>query len=249
MNRAHRRWAVAGPLAGAALLFSAGLASPAGAQGNVGTVKIDNVDIEAVPNNVPHVDDCEFEVEFFGYPASVTATATIFHVPPTGDGSQIATGDVVLDDDDESGGGSAEGFDGSLTFDLNDELAGFDPQPQQGWHLRLEVTTTPDTPGGSKNKVFWVIGCEAPVPPTTGPDGTTTTTPDGTTTTAPGGVTTTAPGAAPGAGPPAAPPAAAAPAEELAFTGSNTPKLALAAVALLLAGATLVIVARRRLTA
>ncbi len=240
MKRAQRRWAVAGPLAGAALLVSAGLASPAGAQGNVGTVKIDDVDIAAVPNNEPHVDDCEFEVEFFGYPASVTATATIFHVPPTGDGSEIASDSVVLDNDDESGGGSAEGFDGSVAFDLTDELSGFEPHPQQGWHLRLEVTTEPDTPGGSKNKEFWVIGC-APVTTTTAPEATTTTeAPGGTTTTVAGGVATTAPGA---------PPAAAVPTEELAFTGSNTPKLALAAVALLLAGGTLVVVARRRLTA
>ena len=114
---------------------------------------------------------------------------------------------------------------GALTFDATDLVAGTEPQPNQGWHLRLEVED--GGVGGTKNKEFWVEVCAGPADhdehhdhhdhdvdhdsPTT----TTTTRPTTTTTTAPSGPTTTAALGVParpsgGAVPPARPPAAGA---------------------------------------
>jgi hypothetical protein len=254
------KWGAGASVAGAAVLaLSALTLSPATGQGqgNVGTVKIDDVDLNSVPNNEPHVDDCVFEVEFFGYPANQEVTATITHVEPTGSG-QAKSETITLENDDESGGGSAEGFDGAVTFDANDLVAGTEPQEQQGWHLRLDVAAT-GLQGGDKTKVFWVTGCAPPVTTTTTTTSTTTTSttaPTTTTTEGARGTTTTLPGApAPQAAPPPpagrapapqAPAAAPAPSGQLAFTGSSTSILAGVGAVLLLVGAGLTLVARRR---
>jgi hypothetical protein len=256
MRRTSLKWGAGTAFAGAAVLTVSALTLSPSAysqQPNVGTVKIDNVDLGSVPNNEPHVPDCEFEVEFFGYPANQVVTATITHVPPTGDGSQSMSETITLDGDDESGGGSAAGFDGATTFDATALVAGTEPQPNQGWHLRLDVED--GQVGGTKTKVFWVEGC-APVQPTTTSTTTTTTTtttqPTTTTTTAPAGPTTTAAPGAPArpsgaAAPPARPPApGAVTPRELAFTGTNS-SLALVGVALVLVGAGLSLAVRRRL--
>lgn len=261
MRRTSLKWGAGTAFAGAAVLAVSALTLSSSAysqQPNVGTVKIDDVDLGSVPNNEPHVDDCEFEVEFFGYPANQSVTATIIHVPPTGDGEEISD-TTTLDDDDESGGGSAEGFDGSLTFDATDLVAGTEPQPNQGWHLRLEVED--GGVGGTKNKEFWVEGCAPGQPTTTSTTTTSTTTsttstttttrPTTTTTTAPSGPTTTAAPGAPArpsgaAVPPARPPTAGAVTPgELAVTGTNS-SLALVGVALVLVGAGLSLAVRRR---
>jgi LPXTG-motif cell wall-anchored protein len=250
---------VGAALAGAVALTVAalGLAGTAsGQQPNRGTVKIDGTDLADVPNNEPHVDDCVFNVEFFGYPANQEVAVQVTLQSPTS-GPGAINQSTVLDDDDESGGGSAEGFDGQITIDATSLTAGIEPHPIQGWHLRLEVDD--GEVGGPKQKVFWVIGCEEP-PPTTGTTSTTSTTsttvPDTTTTTAPDETTTTTAGPTRDGGPPTpgqpgapAAPAAPQPVTELALTGSSSWVLTIVGSLLVLVGAGLTLVSRRRLAA
>ena len=77
----------------------------------------------------------------------------------------ILEDDVFIGEDDNSGGGSEAGLDASETYDLTSALAGFEPHPQQGWHVKLTVNNDGSQGADVKHKVFWVSGCESP--PTT----------------------------------------------------------------------------------
>lgn len=149
--------------------------------GNNGTIKVDGVDFDIHPDNDPHVADCSFQVDFYGYEADVPVTMEFSVQPPTGD-AVIHTVDGVLDGDDASGANEG-GIDGQFTIDLSADLATFTPQPNQGYHVKLTITADDGTPQGndSKSKVFWVEGpCEVPTTTTTS---TTTTSTTSTTTT------------------------------------------------------------------
>jgi LPXTG-motif cell wall-anchored protein len=180
---AKRAIAFAGLLT--AMLIAAGLAVPqiAGATpnppGNNGTVKIHEVPLDSDPHNQPHVG-CVFTVSFFGFDEGDVATVVFRAWPPTGKG-QVLLRDTPVDigADDNSGGGSSAGFDGEKTYTL--DFGSIEPQPQQGFHVKLRVIVTSPgskTPKFNKYKVFWVQPCEE--------QGTTTTT-----TTKKGGGTTT----------------------------------------------------------
>ncbi len=216
--------------------MSAGAQQPPDPSGDNGTIKIDDVDFDDHPDNEPHVG-CTFQVDFYGFDAGgLVATVVFTAMPPTvpDDGEdELLTDEIVLEDD-AAGGGTD--LDGSGTYDLTSVLADIAPHPEQGWHVRVDITVEDGT---EKSKVFWVEQCGVPpttssstttsstsstssttsttapssttssTTSTTAPGSTTTTTaPGSTTTTAPGGPTTTAGGgAAPPQGP-AAPPGA-----------------------------------------
>ncbi len=95
----------------------------------------------------------------------------------------ILEDDVFIGEDDNGGGGSEARLDASETYDLSALLTGFEPHPQQGWHIKLTINSDGSQGADVKDKVFWVSGCETP-PPTTTPPTTTppTTTPPTTTT-------------------------------------------------------------------
>jgi hypothetical protein len=134
---------------------------------NRGTVKIDNVAINRIPDNNPH-QSCTFFLQFYGFDAG-TASYTFQLQPPTlGTSNILRTGTVTL----HAPTGSSR-FNGSVQVNLSQALAnsGATPHPKQGYHVRLTVTT-PD--GGVKHKTFWVGPCGTT---------TTTTTTTGTTTT------------------------------------------------------------------
>jgi hypothetical protein len=164
-------WVLPGALPGA----GAGPNPP----GNNGTVKIDGVEFDTHPDNEPHVG-CVFQVDFYGFDEGELFADVTFDVwPPTGGMVTILEDTVFIGEDDNSGGGSEAGLDAEATYDLTDLLAGFEPHPQQGWHVKLTVNADGSQGADTKFKTFWVTGCEVPPPTTT----TTTTVPTTTSTT------------------------------------------------------------------
>lgn len=244
---------------GAALLaLTAPAAGAIDPPGNNGTVKIDGVVFDDLPDNEPHVG-CVFQVDFYGFDeGDLAATVKFTLVPPTANNVDIVVDDVPIGED-AAGGGTD--LDASATYDLADALADVQPHSQQGIHLRLTVHADGSQGADTKFKEFWVTGCGAPESTTTTvasttttqPGGTTTTQPGGTTTTQLGGTTTTAPGG-PGTtagGPPSTggvtikPAAGAGPAGELPTTGSSPSPLVIAGLALSAVGAGIGAAARR----
>jgi LPXTG-motif cell wall-anchored protein len=156
-------------------------AQPGGPPGNNGTVKIDGVDFDDHPDNEPHVG-CVFQVDFYGYDEGDLFADVTFKVhPPTGNEIILEDEDIFIGEDDNSGGGSEAGLDASRTYDLTTALAGFEPHPEQGWHVKLTVNAEGSQGADVKHKVFWVTGCE--VPPTTSTTSSTTSTTEKPTTT------------------------------------------------------------------
>lgn len=229
------------------------LAGPAGAQadppGNNGTVKIDAVAFDDHPNNEPHVG-CEFQVDFYGFDeGDLDASVLLEAIPPTvpdgtvppGGGHELL-GDVVPIGEDPADGGTD--LDASATYDLTSALAGIDPHPVQGWHVRLTVHAEGSQGADTKHKVFWVSGCEVPeeTTTTTEPEDETTTTTgpeeETTTTTAPGPDDTTTSTAPPAGVTPTEPPSTVPAAAEgdLPVTGSSTVPLLVGALGLIALG-------------
>jgi hypothetical protein len=119
-----------------------------GGNGNPGSVKVDDDEINDGPANEPHVVcalrivvehgvGAPFDIDFDALAPTTRAgddqKLLIVHVP---------AGDNV-----------------SGLIDLSDVLAGITPQPQQGFHISITV----HLPGGDKHKVIWVLLC----PPST----------------------------------------------------------------------------------
>jgi len=160
-------------LAGPALTQEPGPGDP---PGNNGTIKVDGVEFDSHPDNEPHVG-CVFQIDFYGYDeGDLDAVVTFEGQPPTGGGELLT--DVVPIGEDPAGGGND--LDASVTYDLSEALAGIEPHPVQGHHVKLTVEAEGSIGNDVKHKVFWVEGCQPP-----------------TTTTVPGGGTTTVPGTTP----------------------------------------------------
>jgi hypothetical protein len=154
------------------------LAPPAQADppGNNGTVKIDGVAFDDHPNNEPHVG-CVFQVDFYGFDEGDLFADVHFSVqPPTGNFVGILDDVVFIGEDSNAGGGSEAGLDASVTYDLGALLAGYEPHPQQGWHVKLTVNAEGSIGADTKHKVFWVEGCDPPTTTTTAPTTTTSST-------------------------------------------------------------------------
>jgi hypothetical protein len=257
------RWSrvLAAASCGAGLL--AIMAAPAAAQqgppGNNGTVKIDDVEFDDHPNNEPHVG-CVFQVDFYNYDEGDLQATVLFEAwPPTGNGEDLLTDELDIGEDPNGGGTD---LDASETYDLTEELAGFTPHPQQGWHVRLTVHAEGSQGADTKHKVFWVNGCgggtttsssttsSSTTSSSTTSSSTTSSVPGGSTTSTPGGSTTssvpggttpttgpggTTPSVSPGA--PGAPTTTPAGADgDLPRTGSSTVPLAIGAMALIALG-------------
>lgn len=174
-----------------------------GPLGNNGTIKIDGVVFDDVPNNEPH-PGCIFQVDFYGFDqGDLYADVEFVAHPPTADAVVVVNDVVFIGQDDNSGGGSEEGLDASKTYDLSAALAGIEPHDQQGWHVSLTIEADGSQGARVKHKVFWVTECsvtttttEAPTTttteaPTTTTTVATTTTTEATTTTVPPTTTTT----------------------------------------------------------
>lgn len=126
--------------------------------GNNGTVKIDGLAFDDHPNNEPHVG-CVFQVDFYGFDeGDLNADVTFAAHPPTG--TAVLLTDVVAIGEDAAGGGTD--LDASQTYDLSAALAGFEPHPKQGYHVKLTVNAEGSIGADTKHKVFWVTDCEQP---------------------------------------------------------------------------------------
>ena len=175
--------AAAGVSAGASGTGSSGSNGNGNPKGNNGTVKIHSVGQDATvdgidhPNNQPHIM-CPFDIVFENFDDPQTVTATLTAQPPSGHGQQVFSQTITLTG---SGQGAANNFGGVIHVTSLD-LSGLFRQPQQGYHLKLNVAALP-----FKFKVFWTNGCAAPSVVTT-----TTTTTEAPTTVAPTTTPTTA---------------------------------------------------------
>ena len=172
-------------------------------KGNNGTVKVDGVAFDDLPNNEPHVG-CIFQIDFYGFDrGNFYATVMFEGHPPTGGGT-LLTDTVFIGGGPAGGGGNA--LDASRTYDLRGRFAGITPHPKQGYHVKLTVHAQGSQGADVKHKVFWVSGCDpipSPPPPGGGSGG------------GGGGGGSTPP---PSSQPPTAPPAKAVHADP-AFTG------------------------------
>jgi hypothetical protein len=141
------------------LVMAFGLMGGPATGANAGTVKIDGVPFDQVPNNEPH-PGCLFELQFFGFVAGTNVSYKFAVYPPTsntkGPGTLIAPPGVVNATLPAPGTHKLNLDTGSIDLRQGLANAGVSAHPVQGFHVKLTVTT----PGGKKYKVFWVE-CEA----------------------------------------------------------------------------------------
>jgi hypothetical protein len=157
----------------AGCLALGGFMAPAAfAQGNDGTVKVDESDLATPPpdddpDNDPMVD-CIFDIEFFSFDDGLEAKVTFTGHAPTGPGITLLTDTVTLG---ETVGGGND-LVAEKEYDLSSLVDQLGDPKNQGFHIKLQV----DVPSGtestaySKFKVFWVT-CAPPTsaPPTSAP--------------------------------------------------------------------------------
>jgi hypothetical protein len=142
-------------LAALGLLFAVGVPASA-APGNNGTVKLDGIPFDQVPDNQPHVG-CLFQVDFYNYEqGNFNATVTFTVQPPTGKDIVLLT-DSVFIGEDPAGGGTD--LDGEATYSLAGALQPFMAHPQQGYHVKLKINAPHSIGKDTKYKTFWVTGC------------------------------------------------------------------------------------------
>jgi hypothetical protein len=169
-RRITERLGAAAILAGLLVAGSALVAGGAvGAPGNNGFVKIHSVDADDGPGdpndpgtfNDPHVP-CQFNVDFWNYDlGDGPADVHLYAWPPSGVKQELnPPGWTAAIGGDAAGGGND--FDGRVTIDLSQYLAGLVRHPQQGYHIKLEVHAKGSQGSDKKHKVFWV-DCQAPV--------------------------------------------------------------------------------------
>ena len=121
---------------GLALMIGSSLSIAANPPGNNGTIKIDGVPFDKVPDYQPHVG-CLFQVDFYGFDkGNLFARVDFSTQPPSGRGS-LLTDTVFIGEDDNSGGSSEAGLDASETYTL--DFTGIEPHPVQGFHVKLTI--------------------------------------------------------------------------------------------------------------
>ena len=178
MTVRHRRlgsWLIAGGVvvAQGALLTSL-MSGSANAQGqppgNNGTVKIENVTVDNDDDennaNHPHVA-CPFAVRWYGYDTGTRTFAVSFEAqPPSGNAAvAIVSGPAG---GTFSGGGPGDQVDHEEVYEL--DTTDLFNQPNQGYHIKMTVTTDGSQGNDTKHKVFWMGACpEASPSPTPEP--------------------------------------------------------------------------------
>ena len=137
------------------LLMAFGLVGGPVTAANPGTVKIDGVPFDMVPNNEPH-PGCVFQLQFFGFPEGTDVSYKFAVYPPTSNTNGPGTTLVPPGEVDATlpapGAHKLNLNTGAIDLKQGLTNAGVSPHPIQGFHVKLTVTT----PGGHKYKVFWV---------------------------------------------------------------------------------------------
>jgi hypothetical protein len=94
---------------------------------------------------------------------------------PTGKGISLLTDTVTLQNDPAGGGTD---LDAERTYDLSSVIGQLgDPQPQQGFHIKLTIHAEGSIGADTKHKVFWVEDCRPTPTPTPTPTQTKTASP------------------------------------------------------------------------
>jgi hypothetical protein len=146
-------------LIGSLLALVGGAASTSfAAPGNNGDVKVDGLTIDSIPNNAPH-QGCQFNVAFYNFDiGSPDATYSFTLWAPT----QSPTNDLLSSGSVAVGGGPIPGFDkldAVVAVDLSTPVGNSGATPSnQGFHVRIDVTSPAMKGGGSKSKVLWIPG-------------------------------------------------------------------------------------------
>jgi hypothetical protein len=156
-----------GAVALAGCLALGGFMAPAAfAQGNDGTVKVDEVDLAAPPpRNDPHVD-CIFDIEFFSFDDGLEASVNFTGQAPTGKDISLLDDTVALE---ETVGGGND-LVGEEEYDLSSLVDKLGESHDGEFHIKLTVEVPEGThsAGFSKFKVFWVK-CAPTEPPSKTP--------------------------------------------------------------------------------
>jgi hypothetical protein len=132
---------------------------------NRGSVKVRSTGQEATTPRHEPKPGCEFWLHFHGFDADESRAFSLYAWSPTGDGQQVYAGTVTLEQ--ARGNGYSAIYPSGRGLALEDLRSdawpqGYEPHPQQGWHLRLEVD-------GPKHKMFW-IDCDESIVESTGRD-------------------------------------------------------------------------------
>ena len=150
---------------GALLMLQAAFATQSAAQeappGNNATVKIVDTDIDSLDDansaNHPHVA-CDFSLRWYGFDEGTRTTSVSYEAQdPSGTGAVAAiTGRSSFTFDSPGGGGV---LDFSEPYRL--DTTGLVEQENQGFHVKVTVTTDGSQGNDTKSKVFWLGGCPA----------------------------------------------------------------------------------------
>ena len=117
-----------------------------GSPGNNGTVKIDGREFDDHRRNEPH-PGCDFRVQFFGFDEGPD-----LHADVRFEGHAPTGGGTLLTDRVFIGGG----YTVTRVYNLSAALAGVEPHPKQGYHVKLYVNAEYSQGADTKHKVFWV---------------------------------------------------------------------------------------------
>ncbi|HET9733019.1 MAG TPA: hypothetical protein VFP54_10130, partial [Acidimicrobiales bacterium] len=102
---------------------------------------------------------CGFSISFYGYDTGTqTAGISITPVAPTA-GTHTYSTTTSWTTATRTGGSQWDANVPVTGGDLASTLAGVTAQPQQGYHLRLEVEVTGSRGSDDKYKVFWMQPC------------------------------------------------------------------------------------------
>lgn len=148
-------------LATLGLASTAGPVGAANPPGNNGTVKVDKLPLDTLPDNESH-PSCTFGVDFYGFDeGALNATATFTVIAPTTSVDTVVyvSSPVFIGQDPASGAGTASGFDATVTYDLNQVLEPYMGADGKGAHVKLTVHADGATNADTKYKTFWVTGC------------------------------------------------------------------------------------------
>jgi hypothetical protein len=143
-----------------------------------GSVKIDEIPVDSTkppPGNEPHIDDCHFAVQFFGFDEGQNSVVVTFRGwPPSGDKSVVNALEGRSEFTFE--GGTPPGNTLNHTEPYVLDTSGLTVNHKGEVHIKLHVIVT--DAGGKvdfkKFKVFWVKQCGPTAPPTPAPSETPT---------------------------------------------------------------------------
>ena len=90
--------------------------------------------------------------------SAINANADVaFSVQPPSGKFDVVETDSVFVGEDAAGGGTD--LDASRTYSLSPVLGGYAVNPQQGFHIKVEVNAPFSNGADKKSKVFWVQSC------------------------------------------------------------------------------------------